>query len=252
LLFSSNMSTIITLLEEIWFSNKEAQTYISLLKLWKSPASWIARVSGIKRITTYVILQNLVEKWIIRSINEDWILYFVATDPQVILDQESRRHEKIESLIPELKLISSSEKHRPKVIHYDGLFSVKKMYEDILCYNDWFYSIRGIQHTNKELLERLLKSFMKKRVKQWIFSKIIMSKTPQNLKYAWSDKVNLKETKLLQNFGFEVNTDTNIYWWNKVSICIFSEESLHGITIESESYYQSMKSVFDILREVNK
>lgn len=242
------MNSIIHQLEEIWFSNKEAQVYLALLKVWKSPASWVARISGIKRITAYVLLQNLVEKWFINSINEDWIHYFVATDPQVILDKEKNHLEKIEKILPELKQLSFSERNRPKIIHYDGLFSVKKMYEDILHYGDEFHSIRWVQHANKELLDRLLKSFMKKRVKQRIFSKIIMSKNPQNLKYAWLDKTNLKETKLLEDYNFDINTDTNIYWWNKVCVCIFSEDSLHGITIESESYYQSMKSIFDILR----
>ena len=55
-------SELVSTLQAYGFSDKEAKIYLVALELGSSPASAIARNSGIKRVTAYTILKDLKNK----------------------------------------------------------------------------------------------------------------------------------------------------------------------------------------------
>jgi sugar-specific transcriptional regulator TrmB len=55
-------SNLVVTLQNYGFSDKEAKVYLMALELGSSPASTIARQTGIKRVTVYSILKDLKNK----------------------------------------------------------------------------------------------------------------------------------------------------------------------------------------------
>jgi len=55
-------ANMISQLSDYGLSDKEAKIYLTTLELGNSPASSIARRSEIKRITAYVILEDMKRK----------------------------------------------------------------------------------------------------------------------------------------------------------------------------------------------
>ena len=59
------------ILQNYWFSEKEARVYITLLSLWELPASTVSRHIWEKRTTTYAILKEMVRKWYVSEIEKN-------------------------------------------------------------------------------------------------------------------------------------------------------------------------------------
>ena len=55
-------------LKNLGLNDKEANIYLALLQLGKSTATKIAKKSGLKRPTTYVIIEQLIDKGFVQKL----------------------------------------------------------------------------------------------------------------------------------------------------------------------------------------
>jgi sugar-specific transcriptional regulator TrmB len=102
--------TLISHIEELGLSNKEARIYVSLLTLGPSPVQRIADQSGIKRVTTYVILESLIGLGLVSQSVKGKKTYLIAEDPanlRRLLEKRERelneQKHNFEQLLPELQ-----------------------------------------------------------------------------------------------------------------------------------------------------
>jgi len=61
------------------------------------------------------------------------------------------------------------------------------------------------------------------------------------------DKKALKESKIIQDPAFEIESEINLYGPNKVAIALFSGDEMSGFIIHSPKLYKSLMSVFNLL-----
>jgi HTH-type transcriptional regulator, sugar sensing transcriptional regulator len=106
-------------LEKLGFTQKEAQIYLAMLELNEAAPSTIARVTGVKRSTTYTILENLQLRGLVKSNKQGPHITFQALDPKIFIKKQKQRFsefrhsiENLESGLPELKALHS--KYRSK------------------------------------------------------------------------------------------------------------------------------------------
>lgn len=125
------------------------------------------------------------------------------------------------------------------------------MYDDLLTSDTEILSFLGIEHTNKELLHYLYRDFLVRRIKNDIFAKVILSDTGENKKYAGIDKKAKKESVVISNSAFMIDGGIDLYGPNKVNIILFSDQEMSGLTIYSEKLYDTLKSIFDLIRSQN-
>ncbi len=76
-----NEQQLISRIEELGLSNKEARVYVASLRIGPSPVQRIADQSGIKRVTTYVILESLVGVGLASLSVKGKKTYFTAAAP---------------------------------------------------------------------------------------------------------------------------------------------------------------------------
>lgn len=72
---------IISAIEELGLSNKEARVYVAALSAGASSVQRLADQSGIKRVTVYVILESLMGMGLMSQTSKGKKTYFVAEDP---------------------------------------------------------------------------------------------------------------------------------------------------------------------------
>jgi len=113
---------------EFGLSEKEAKVYLALLELGMAPAAAIAQTAGVKRPSTYVILDNLMKQGFVSLAQDDNIQQYLATSPDIFLrlaekraDRETGLHNRIKNLIPELKGLYKETKKKPKVRVFEGV-----------------------------------------------------------------------------------------------------------------------------------
>ena len=80
------------ILENNGLSEKEAKVYLTLLELKEALPSSISRRSGIKRPTTYVVLDQLQKKGLVSYVKKGKWQYFQAINPHSLLEKEYNKN----------------------------------------------------------------------------------------------------------------------------------------------------------------
>lgn len=101
--------TLVKGLLDIGFTENEANVYLAALELKEALASSIAKRAGVKRPTTYVLLEALREKGLVSSFKKNGHFFFRVNHPCEFIEGEMDRTEKLfkslknlESGLPEL------------------------------------------------------------------------------------------------------------------------------------------------------
>ncbi len=126
-------------LVEIGLNEKEAKVYLASLELGQSAVQGISSRSGVNRATTYFIIEGLTAKGLISSFHQGKKQFFIATDPDrlvEILDEQKRemerKSEELKKLIPQLQSINNKQSGRPVVKYFEGKEGISAMNEETI------------------------------------------------------------------------------------------------------------------------
>ena len=119
---------LIQSLKNIGLNEKQAQTYLSLLQLGKATAYEVAKHSQIKKSTTYVILDELVDKGFVAKLPRTKVLQYQALNPEDIFSSAQSRLQNAQEALPELKALARGKIRKVRVTYYEGLKGVKDVY----------------------------------------------------------------------------------------------------------------------------
>ncbi len=119
-------------LEYLGLSEKEALIYLNLLKVDSLSAIELSRLTDIKKATTYVVIEDLVKKNLVKEVQVGKRVHFQAESPEKFrtmyenrkndIDEQLRR---VDSIIAELKSIERKSGERPILKFYEGKVAVK-------------------------------------------------------------------------------------------------------------------------------
>jgi predicted transcriptional regulator len=131
---------LIRQVEELGLSNKEARVYIANLMLGPAGVQQIADTSGIKRVTTYVILEALVNLGLVSQTNKTKKTLFNAEAPdnlRRLLEkrEESVREQKqqLNELLPQLSQLTMLPKEAPSVKFYDSAEGIRTVMKSVIA-----------------------------------------------------------------------------------------------------------------------
>jgi len=127
-------------LEKYGFSSKEVDVYLAILELGPSIVSSIAKKAGIKRSTTYVVLDSLIEKEVLSVTDRNGIKTYSPIDPDALVNQlEEKAVEFTEmakvakKLLPEIVKKQKEREPESNIRLYEGEDGMKSVYEDALA-----------------------------------------------------------------------------------------------------------------------
>ena len=124
-------------LKDLGLSDKEAAIYIALLSFDKVTIADIAKKAGVKRPTTYVILEALAKKGLVSESSVGKKTFYIAEPPeklelflerQIHLLEENKKS--LNLIIPQLKSIQREEGEKPLVQFFDGKEGVLSSNDD--------------------------------------------------------------------------------------------------------------------------
>ncbi len=226
------------------FSDKEAKVYQSLLVYGPSPASTLARLSGIKRTSMYDILNTLLEKNLIITFNQGTYTYFAIDDLNKLLLYEKEKLNTAKDLIENLKSLQRNQ-NTIAVNYYVGKEGYTEMYEDILkarpkeimvwIHLDNFYKILDPVFED---------NWTKERVKKKIYARLIMQKTPMAEKFKSDDQINYRETRLVDPALYPFAT-TGFLYENHTTF-FDSSANITGIRIRQPGFFLMQKQMFEM------
>lgn len=240
----------ITILKKLGLSDKEIQVYLTLLELNDTSVRKIAAATNLNRGTVYDILKNLQKLGLASFYHKDTKQHFVAEDPselsRLLATKENELksvREKIEEVIPQLKLLKNSESSKPVTKFYEGSRGIKFILNDVILSmkNDrikeyYVYSAHGV----REDVYAAYPDFNKKRIKEKIKA-LTISLSPGGSTYG------LDERKWLASgsSGSPIEmTYILIYTGKCAFISRDSSGTPLGVIIENKMIYETQKNIF--------
>jgi sugar-specific transcriptional regulator TrmB len=235
--------------ENLGLNKKEGRVYLALLSLGKTTAYNVSIKSGLKKPTTYVILEQLVEKGFALKIPRDKKQLFVAESPQKCLAVMKKKLEFSENAMPELLAIKKQEGDKANVAYFDDIKGIKELYSKklkIIKRENRTKEIVGflgcVDGAPKELID-FWKEFNKERCKMGIEMRAIITDHPSNEKFIKNQKNLSLDLKVISSEKYNKHISIEVY---DRFIQIVSFREVQGILIESPDMAEALKQIFEM------
>lgn len=242
---------LITALKGIGFSKNEALVYLACLELGSSSIWDIAKKSGIKRPTCYVILDELIWKGHASSTNDGKRSIYSVDSPKQLLRAVERRQTRFAETINQLEGLASKSPQKPTVRLYEGISGVMEAYNlslELPKNSEIFiYGTAEVKVSYSEFITEYLKN----RVKKGIIARALLPDNEINRQVLALDKQELRQTRFLPQDKFDPQTEINVFS-DTITYIAHSEKEPFGTVIESQSLATLEKQRFNLLWDLAK
>lgn len=245
---------LITVLQNYWFSEKEAKIYLLILSLWEVQASTISRNIWEKRTTTYSILKGMVKKWYLSEIEKNSTFQYSVISPEILLWNMEKNYLDFKWIVPQLLWVINQRSDNVDIQYFywdEWLWSL------FLDFANSDIEVKTFAWTRKyhdEILKEKSKFYIQKRKEKWLWYKRIISKhnieedNLRNMKE--KDKFYGRQTAIVDDME-DIRADIDIYWPWKVSLLYFKNDVPNIIIIKNQIIYECLETIFNIIWKQN-
>jgi sugar-specific transcriptional regulator TrmB len=238
-------------LSNIGLREKEGRVYLALLQLGKTTAYQIAVRSGLKKPTTYVVLEELAIKGFVNKIPRAKKFLYKAVSPDKCFALARERMESAEQALPELMAAQKGKSEKVNVSYFEGLEGIKEMYGklekrmkekpvDKRKFQCLYSHSRDAASEYLEYRKELGNELRRLQIRR----EAVMTED-ESVKWYFENARNLGiEAKSLPKEIYDSNVSYEIY---DRYVQIISHQYQQGTLIENEDVADSLKQIFKIV-----
>ncbi|MEN9558604.1 MAG: hypothetical protein RL141_973 [Candidatus Parcubacteria bacterium] len=235
-------------LESLGLSDKQARLYLALLEHGEGTAYEAAKRSGIKKPTAYVLLEEMVERRVVKKILSAKAMHYAALDPVDIFVHARGKLDRAEAVLPELRALAKTENKKVHAEYYEGPAGVQEMYQRLFNDKTAKDGIAFYAHgrdTSSEIMNYWIevnKEFMKRGIKR----RAVTTDDPSIKDYLES-KITPPEfmrLKALSPTIYDSNISIEVFGSHTH---ILSHKYLQGIVINNPDIADALKQIFEIV-----
>ena len=243
-------SGLVKLLSDSGLPGKEALVYVSLLENGSAAATKISKQTGLKRPTTYLVLESLSKKGYASTIPDKKVSTYVPGDPAILGAKLNTTAKYFLEMLPYLQTLQNKSGNRPKISYYDSEEAIWSVFRETSQYPD-VRLITSYERLSKHYpreTEEWLKNCERKvyRLKNW---RHLISKT--------SGVSNIEKRLIASGQNVHIlpsidmhDIDLAIYQ-DKISITFIADRPFM-VVIESNEVTHSMANLFDFVWNASK
>jgi HTH-type transcriptional regulator, sugar sensing transcriptional regulator len=230
-------------LSNIGLSDKEARLYLSLLEYNEALPSVLSRKSGIKRPTTYVILEQLKARGLVSQVRKGGATYFRALSPYSLLDDQHEKYSALEEALPELLQLNSKFAATPQMTLYEGENGIVRIMEDTLTTSTELLCWADVSLAVGTILSEYYPSYVKKKVANGVWLRGIFCDDKRAREFQTKGKEELREVYLIPKKKFPFKNEINVY---DDKLAIISHADKIGVIIQNKSIADTQRSIFEL------
>lgn len=229
-------------------SKDEAAIYGAALEIGECLPSHLAEKAGVKRPMLYKLLPGLLKQGVFSQTVKGRRRYLVAEDPAMLFEKKQSELALLETMLPALRSLIKTAPIKPRIIFYEGIEGIKKLYMDNLRQREIILEIVGMENIHPEIEFHSKNYYIPQRINRKIPIKIIVSgKTTSKLLALKNDPYALREVRTLDSKIFPIPLDCYIYG-NTVSFAVYRTDSEPiGIIIRSKEIATTLRSLFQCI-----
>ena len=247
---------LVEALKNLGLNEKEARIYLALLQLGKSTAYNIATRSGLKKPTTYVILQQLIEKGFVINVPRAKKQLFIAESPDECITIAKEKLKMTERELPELMAIKKKREQRFNVAYFEGLAGIREAHNKLIKimkakpegkrrYIGFYAKTENLDSDFEKFSDELGKSYVKYNIKRraiTAYNNLIAQKYLSAIsKFGISDIKAVNEKKYSSYISIEAYDNF---------VQIISQRNLQAIVIEDRDVADAVRQIFEMAWEL--
>lgn len=238
---------------DLGLQDKEPEIFMALLtSTGPQPASSVSKKTEINRTTVYKALIKMAKMGLITKTMQHGVICFLAEEPDKKLEdflikkqkQLASLSQNLLNILPEIKDLEKQQTLVPKMRYYEGMEGVKRVYRDTLKEGKTIYGFENVAEMADEAKDYILNDYVPKRAEAQIHAYVIVPKNKENENFQKKDKESLRETRIISQENFPVETEINIYG-QKTAFFSYKAGEMFGVILESEAIANSMKAIFN-------
>ena len=180
-------------------SEKEAAVYNAALELGPTTALHIARKTGLKRPTVYVILDHLKKKGLVETQLQGIKQRVAAADPDQFDALISDQKKTFDSILPDMLALYKLRGTRSQIRYYEGPNGIKTAYEQLLREiktGDPYYIVSDQESWQRNFDVVWLEKWIERRARKQLDARIILPDSERNrfvksMDAAWNERTRL-------------------------------------------------------------
>lgn len=234
-------------LKKIGLADDEIAVYMAALQLGPSLVAKIAKHSGVKRTTVYLVAKSLMEKGLLGQYKTAHGTHLSAQSPEILLKQMEEKTQEVATMLPELKALIKKKSPLPQVKYFEGKEGYYTICEDTLEKHAteilWLGDPTEIYKVIGEKYDQ--EYYIPNRVKRRIKLRALLFKNEWSEKFQEGYDIELlRHTKFLpSDFPFH---SSQLIYQNKVAF-ISSTQELICVLIESPDLAAMERAKFELL-----
>lgn len=229
-------------LQGIGLSEKESKVYLELLTLKEALPSQISRKAGVKRPTTYLILEQLTKKGLVSQVKKGRYVYFQPVNPHSLLEDQYSRYNNLEKALPELLSLHKQFAVQPQVSFFQGKEGIIRIMEDTLKSSTELLCWADVTLATRTLLKDYYPTYITKKVKRKLWLRGIFSYDKASLDVKRRGEKELREVYLIPKEDFPFKNEINIY---DDKVAIVSHADQMGVIIQNANIADTQRSIFN-------
>lgn len=235
-------------LEQIGFNNKEARIYVQLLSSGPVLIQQISDLTGIKRTTLYLILEQMISKGWLSIVIAGKRKKYQAEAPEKIAAYLKQKQLDFAHIAPALTGLTTKEvQFKPLIKFYQGKDGIKAIYEDSLaaCQSgDEILAYGGLESIFS-IMPQYTQSYIQRRAQKGILLRGIGQLTKEGDNLLKNDQQDLRISKLVPKDQFDIKIEKMIY---KDRLVIASYQGyLSAILIQSKVLADAERATFELI-----
>ncbi len=244
--------SLLSTLAACGLSPKQSAVYLALLELGESTPLTISRLARVKRPTTYVILQELVEKGLITFITRGRGVHFRALDPSVLYEVQESALVQLRDSLPLLSSLAERQKAGGSkgvsdMRVYQGRSGLQQIMQDTLTSKGEILCWVDLELVTKKFFKNYWARYIRQRVAKRLRVRAIMVADQAARSFKVRDKEELRESVLIPKAQFPLHGEMNIY---NDKIAILSYEEPIGVIIQNQAIADMQRSIFNLSFEL--
>lgn len=230
------------IMQDLGLSEKESKIYLALLRLRESLPSIISKKSEIKRPTTYLILDQLIQKGLVSHVEKGKITYFQAVNPRTLLEHQHNKYTALQKAIPELLSLHEAYSSTPQMSVFEGKEGIIKIMEDTLTAKTELLCWANVEKA-VGYLKDYYQTYIRKKVKNKLWLRGILNDSSLAQRFKKTGKEELREVYLIPKEKFPFENEINIY---DDKVAIISHDDKIGVIIQNKSIADTQRAIFNL------
>ena len=235
-------------LQQLGLSEKESKVYIATLQLGSGSVQEIAQKAGIKRPTTYIIIDELVEKGLVSKNLSAKNTIFTAEGPENLGNLLEQKKYALSSALPLLKNIYKEESNKPSIKIYEGVDGTKQVYFNTIWMSKtevlFFSSVKKLISIYPDILDSWIEHLKKEKIS----TKELVSPEREDIVYGINDYINntnsLQEIHIIPEEMKRKFTNSDNAIFDDKLMFVTLEGKIFTTVIKNKTLADSMRTLF--------